>query len=184
MTVTGDRIIVLNSYLRADWQHAITQQYLRACTLDRLRIASEALPREFGFAVFDAWRPLALQQELFDAHENPEVGSELWTMVAPLSSDPATPPPHLTGGTVDLTLTWHGEPLALGTDFDDTTYKAELGAYEQMPGAVQALRRLLFHALRDAGFVALKEEWWHYEHGTRLWSAVTDTPPRYGPATP
>lgn len=184
VALVGDRITLLNSYLRAGWPHATTQQWLRAQTLDRLRDAAEALPDEFGLAVFDGWRPLELQQELFDANEDPGVDSEVWTMVAPPSADPATPPPHLTGGTVDLTLTWRGQPLALGTDFDDTTPQAELDAYEHTPGAVQALRRLLFHTLRDAGFIALKEEWWHYEYGTRLWSGITGAPTMYGPAAP
>jgi D-alanyl-D-alanine dipeptidase len=163
VALTGDRITLLHSYVHAGWQQAAAQQWLRAETLDRLRNAAEALPQEFGFAVFDAWRPLALQQELFDANEDPGVGAEVWTMVAPPSSDPAAPPPHLTGGTVDLTLTWRGQPLALGTDFDDTTSRAELNAFEDTPGPVRALRRLLFHTLQSAGFVALKEEWWHYE---------------------
>ncbi len=184
VALAGDRITLLNSYLRAGWQQAVARQWLRARTLDRLRTAAEALPDEFGFAVFDGWRPLALQQELFDASEDPGVDAEIWTMVAPPSPNPATPPPHLTGGTVDLTLTWRGQPLALGTDFDDTTPQAELSAYEHTPGPEHALRRLLFHTVRSAGFVALKEEWWHYEYGTRLWSAITGAPTMYGPAAP
>jgi len=58
---------VLHSYLTAGWRHAVDRQWLRAGTLARLQQAAAALPAGFGIAVFDAWRPLALQQELFEA---------------------------------------------------------------------------------------------------------------------
>ena len=106
-----------------------------------------ALPAGFGFSIFDAWRPMLLQQELFDATGGASAPADTWTMVAPPSPDPATPPPHLTGGTVDLTLNWQGRALALGTGFDDTSPAAELAAFEEVPGPVRALRRLLFHTL-------------------------------------
>ncbi len=95
VALTGNRITLLNSYARAGWQHAVAQQWLRARTIDRLRAAAEALPDEFGFAVFDGWRPLALQQELFDASEDSGVGAEVWTMVAspsPSARTSTTPP--------------------------------------------------------------------------------------------
>ena len=39
----------------------------RAEAMDRLGHAANALPSRLGLAVFDAWRPLALQAELYDA---------------------------------------------------------------------------------------------------------------------
>jgi D-alanyl-D-alanine dipeptidase len=179
--VSGPGIAVLHSYTRADLRHAVDRQWLRAGTLTRLRQAASVVPRGFGFAVFDAWRPLALQRELFDATG---AGSAEVDFVAPPSEDPATPPPHLTGGTVDLTLSWHGTPLALGTSFDEFADAAATSAFEGTPGPVRSLRRLLYHTLRRQGFVVLAEEWWHFEFGTRLWSALTGRPARYGPATP
>ncbi len=176
--ISGSGITVLHSYVQAGWRNTVDRQWLRAGTLARLRQASTTLPHDFGIAVFDAWRPLALQQELFDATN---AASDF---VAPPSEDPATPPPHLTGGTVDLTLSWRRIPLALGTTFDEFTDTATTTAFEDTPGPVRTLRRLLYHTLRRQGFVALAEEWWHFECGTRLWSGLTSRPAMYGPATP
>jgi zinc D-Ala-D-Ala dipeptidase len=179
--IGGRGIVVLHSYARAGWRHSVEQQWLRAEALQRLQSVAKSLPTGFGLAVFDGWRPLDLQQELFDA-----LGKELdgGMAVAPATSDPAAPPPHLTGGAVDLTFTWHGEPVALGTEFDEFTSATPLRAFENAPGRVRDQRRLLYHSLRDCGYVALAEEWWHFEYGTRLWSVLTGEPVRYGPAKP
>ncbi|WP_281370752.1 M15 family metallopeptidase, partial [Nocardioides stalactiti] len=96
------------------------------------------------------------------------------------SADPATPPPHLTGGTVDITLAFDGSPLALGTDFDEFVPAAHADALEHEPGLARDLRRLLWSAMTGAGFVVLTQEWWHFESGTRRWAAVTGGKPRYG----
>jgi zinc D-Ala-D-Ala dipeptidase len=180
----GDaRVPALHSYAEAGWAHVVEQQWLRADVLARLHRAAATLPQGFGLAVFDGWRPLSLQRELFEA-TGPDSDPDAEDLVAPPSSDPAEPPPHLTGGAVDLTLTWQGMPLALGTAFDEFTSLAMTSAFENLAGPVRTLRRLLYHGLRRQGFVVLAEEWWHFEFGTRLWSVLTDQPARYGPTAP
>ncbi|WUI01907.1 hypothetical protein OHR68_08875 [Spirillospora sp. NBC_00431] len=176
-------IPALHSYAEAGWRHAVDQQWLRSGVLTRLRQAALTLPPGFGLAVFDGWRPLTLQRELFEA-VGPNFDPDAEDPVAPPSEDPAEPPPHLTGGAVDLTLTWQATPLTLGTAFDDFTSAAATTAFENSAGPVRTLRRLLYHALRRQGFVALAEEWWHFEFGTRLWSVLTGRPARYGPSAP
>ena len=58
------------------------------------------------------------------------------------------------------------------------------GVAETDPLAVSRdLRRLLRSVMWDAGFVQLDCEWWHFENGTRLWSAVRGKAPRYLAAT-
>lgn len=178
--ISGSEIAVLHSYRQAGWHQGAHQQRLRASVLDRLRSAACGLPNDFGLAVFDAWRPLTLQRELFDAINPDSAGAT--DMVAPPSADPASPPPHLSGGAVDLTLSWQGTPLALGTGFDEFNDLTATRSFERFTGPVRALRRLLFHCLIGQDFVVLAEEWWHFEYGTRLWSAVSGKPVRYGPA--
>ncbi|MGI5328397.1 hypothetical protein [Actinomadura nitritigenes] len=64
----------------------------------------------------------------------------------------------------------------MGIAFDEFTGLAMTTAFEDLEGPVRTLRRLLYHTLRRQSFVVLAEEWWHFELGTRLWSALTGRP--------
>lgn len=185
VTVAGPRLTTVPVYRRHDFPFAVYGTYLREGVLQRLQSAASELPEPFGFAVFDGWRDPQLQQFLYDrAYAEPGLPPGF---VAPPTGDPARPTPHSTGGTVDLTLTFDGRPLGLGTEFDEFTVRAFAGALEGSGVAADAaadvlardLRRLLYRVMRDAGFVVLAREWWHFEHGTRLWAAVTGEEPRY-----
>lgn len=176
------RIEVLANYHLAGWQHAVPDAWLRASALARLVQAVDRLPERWGFCVFDAWRPLDLQAELFHAaYDHPGLPPGF---VSPADPDPSAPPPHLTGGTVDVSLTIDGIPLGLGVGFDDFTDRARTDALEVEPGANRDLRRMLYWSLRSVGFVVLDCEWWHFEYGTRRWAALTGNEPRFGPALP
>ena len=168
------RIIDLAAYAGIGVPGAPSVSMARASVVRRLRKAANLLPEHYGLAVFDAWRPLEVQQALYcAAYTEPGLPHGY---VTPPSRDPSTPPPHLTGGTVDLTLTWHGKPLGLGTAFDDFTPQAHTDAFEALPGTVQAHRRLLYAVMTASGFVNLACEWWHFEFGTRRWAAITGNP--------
>jgi D-alanyl-D-alanine dipeptidase len=49
----------------------------------------------------------------------------------------------VSGGTVDLTLSYRGTPLALGTSFDNFDQYAAITAFEEADSIVRRLRRLL-----------------------------------------
>lgn len=176
------RIRTLGCYWHVGWSAARPDTLLRSGAAARLGEVADALPEPFGLAVFDAWRPLALQAELWHAAYDDHLVPP--GFVADPDPDPARPPAHLTGGTVDLTLTWHGRPLALGSPFDAFDDRAVTSGHEDRPGRVRDLRRLLVGAMAGAGFVVLDLEWWHFEWGTRRWAALRDDVPRYGPARP
>lgn len=178
--VDHPRVTVVPCYRQAGWSEATSEVLVRSGVLERLCAAVEHIPDPWGLAVLDGWRPLALQDALFRAaYADPALPSGF---VAEPSSSPTTPPPHLTGGAIDCTLTWEGTPLALGTDFDDFTPRARTDALECEPGPARDLRRWLYWVMRAEGFVVLDVEWWHFEFGTRRWAAVTGAAPRYGPA--
>jgi D-alanyl-D-alanine dipeptidase len=180
--VLDRRLMVVGAYSQAGWASARPGAWLREEALSRLLAAVTVLPDEFGLAIFDAWRPLALQEELYRAaYRHPGLPPGF---VAPPSDSPTEPPPHLTGGTVDCTLTHSGRPLALGTGYDEFTPLSHAAAFEDQPGVVRELRRLLFWTMAGAGFVVLANEWWHFEVGTRRWASITGQVPRYGPASP
>lgn len=179
------RIRTLSNYWHAGWSRARPTTLMRSGAFDRLAAVADSLPDHFGLAVFDAWRPLDLQAELFDAayanHTLPP------GFVSDPNPDPLTPPPHLTGGTVDVTLTLDGIALAPASGFDDFTNVAHADALEMgstgSPSIDRDVRRMLYWQMRSAGFVVLQQEWWHFEYGTRRWAAITENAPIYGPAS-
>jgi D-alanyl-D-alanine dipeptidase len=93
------------------------------------------------------------------------------------------PPPHSTGGTVDLTLTFEGSALALGTAFDEFSPDAHARAFEDQPGLNCDLRRMLYWSMSHEGFVGIRTEWWHFEFGTVRWAARTGVSAIYGRGT-
>lgn len=174
-------IRTLSNYWHAGWDSARPATWCRQGVAERLAQVASSLPPRFGLAVFDAWRPLKLQAELYEvAYADPELPAGF---VSEPIEDPTMPPPHLTGGTVDLTLTIDGIPLALGGGFDDFTDAAHTASLENQPGPTRDLRRMLYWSMRSVGFIVLDCEWWHFEFGTRRWAAITGGPVRYGAAT-
>lgn len=181
------QIVNLSAYWRAGWVGAVQGAYLRGGALPRLYAVAEALPERFGLAIFDAWRTSVLQELLAYRPESPEH--------EPSSGDPRDPAAHNTGGAVDLTLTYEGHPLSLGTPFGDSTERAVTAYFEKTIAAkgagigpeevavVTVLRRLLFGVMSKEGFVNLPSRWWHFEYGTRRWAAQTGETPLYGPMT-
>lgn len=181
------RVRVLGSYFHSGWPHSLPEAFMRQGAALRLVNAVNDLPDGFGLAIWDAWRDPRLQSELYElAYAD---GTLAPGFVNPPAADPATPPPHATGGTVDLTLTWQSVPLNLGTGFDEFSDRAHARSLEGVgdddPLAMSRdLRRLLRSVMWRAGFVQLDCEWWHFENGTRLWSAVRGKAPRYLAASP
>jgi D-alanyl-D-alanine dipeptidase len=177
------RIRALAAYWHEGWAHAHPTALLRPEAAARLVAAARSLPDGFGLAVWDAWRAPALQKTLFDTYyADPDLPPGY---VSEPSPDPALCPPHASGGTVDLTLTWRHTPLQLGTPFDAFRPEAWADSFEpDGPQPVRDLRRLLAAAMGSAGFVVLQTEWWHWEFGTRLWASATGQPVRFGRTSP
>ncbi len=174
------------AYWQTGWPFTHREAFVRSEVAARLETAANLLPDGFGLAVWDAWRDPRLQQLLYETvYVDPTIPPGF---VNPPSDDPATPPPHATGGTVDVTLTWKGKPLALGTAFDAFVDLARARSLEDVTdegddALARDLRRVLWHAMCATGFVGLACEWWHFEYGTRLWAAIKNQEPRYPAVT-
>jgi len=172
----------LNCYWEAGWENALAGCWIRKSVAEKLYDITEELPERWGLAIFDAWRPLALQNELFKAAcEDPLIPEELF---AEPSSNPVAPPPHLTGGAVDLTFTVDNVPLAPGSGFDDITPAAVACFLEEIPGFNRDFRRFLYWTMHAHDFIVFKEEWWHFEFGTRRWGALTGEKAKFGVTSP
>lgn len=175
----------MDAYWHAGWQHAIPQTWLRAGAAMALCDVADRLGDGWGLAILDAWRPPELQAEIREAANAAGVDAGY---VSTPSDDPATPAPHTTGGTVDVTLTWRGHALELGSHFDEFTADAHTLSYDVRSSTrdrlISNLRRHLYWTMRDAGFICLDIEWWHFEHGTPRWAAVTGNTPKYARCRP
>jgi D-alanyl-D-alanine dipeptidase len=146
--------------------------------------------------LFDAWRPREVQAYFHDVwmpaelkKRQPSLAGEALTReverywAAP-TVDENSPAPHSTGAALDLTLRWiGGEPLWMGSLFDDVTEIAHRDRFERVGDSIsfsdeeaRANRRLLHWVMSEAGFVGHPDEWWHFSYGDQLWSALTGAP--------
>jgi D-alanyl-D-alanine dipeptidase len=188
-----NRVAVDSRYYAAGYAGALAECYARETVARRLVAAAALLPPGWRLVIFDAWRPLAVQQHIFDAYlsqlrgdqpaaAEPALREQAAHYVAPPSADLACPSPHATGCVIDLSaLDGNGVPVDLGTEFDafdprahTRHFETRIEAGEMLTAADNACarhRRILFHALRAVGFVNYPHEWWHYE-----WARE-----RYGP---
>lgn len=99
------------------------------------------------------------------------------------SLDPQKPSPHLTGGSVDLTIaTLDGLYLDMGTPFDDFSERAHTAFYNDKGGDSPANRNreLLYSCLTSVGFTNYPSEWWHYDYGNQFWGSATGSNAIYG----
>ena len=175
-------------YVELAVRGAIATCYLRAEVIARLERAAHSVARHgYQLHIFDGWRPPAVQQALYE-----DIYHELCTrhpedteaerhfraqhFVALPSCHPARPSPHLTGGSVDVSLRRAGELMDMGSDFDEPTRRSYTDAYEAQPGAIRERRRLLYQAMTHAGFSNLPSEWWHYDFGNQNWAHYHGAP--------
>jgi D-alanyl-D-alanine dipeptidase len=164
----------INSYRAVGWAGTEDAVWVRPRVLERLHAVRAALPDGYGLAIHDGWRSPATVRALYEHYYGP--GSTLEPGFLAEPDDPRITPPHVTGGAVDLTLSWQGTALSLGTAFDDFSSRAHLRALEGEPGTSRELRRLLTHAMVTAGFAPNPFEWWHFSFGDQAWAALTGAP--------
>lgn len=171
---------------------------LRTSVADKLkRVDARLKPVGLELFLFDAWRPKSVQAYFHDVWMPAELkrrkpalsGAALREEVerywAAPSTDADSPAPHATGAAVDLTIRWtDGEPLWMGSIFDDATELAHRDRFENLSANVmsfsdeeaRANRRLLHWLMLDEGFVGHTDEWWHYSWGDQMWAKMTGAP--------
>jgi len=130
------------------------------CALARPEVASGLATAQtflrryqFGLKIWDAYRPVAVQEKLWHATHNSDYVANPEIGVGSL---------HSWGVAVDATLvdTWN-RPVRMPSDFDDFT-PAAMWRYEGPHADIRAHVHLLQIAMRNAGFWGLRTEWWHF----------------------
>ncbi len=183
--------------------------FLREGVLKKLLEAKSYLKEftdKFQFKIFDCWRPIEVQRFMFNLtciHECQKAGygivdesniydypdvieivKRFWALP---SIDLRTPPPHSTGGAIDLTLAdFNGIPIDMGGEIDEISDASLPDFYstrsENSDMRIWNSRRnLLKSAMEKAGFVQHPYEWWHFSFGDQMWAWKTRTSrARYG----
>lgn len=169
----------------------------RKTVCDMLEQAEKLLPEGYRFVIFDAYRPAAVQQSLWDFYreqkrkENPdkteeEIDELTMFCVSFPSYDVLLPTLHNTGGAVDLTIAGpDGRELDMGCGFDEftdrawTTYYEPGEAGEGIDTAARDNRRMLYNVMTEVGFTNFPAEWWHFDYGDEKWALYTGNVPIY-----
>jgi D-alanyl-D-alanine dipeptidase len=170
--------------------------YVRQGVGDRLLKAQQCLQVThpgWRIQIFDAYRPVAVQQFMVDYTFNqvvsaqgfdptvlePELRDKIYEQVfefwAMPSYDPTTPSPHSTGGAVDVTLVDAAEnPVNMGSAIDELSPRSYplhfAGAIAPPEQTYHRHRELLYQVMSQAGFMRHPKEWWHFSYGDQMWA--------------
>lgn len=157
----------------------------RVTVAEMLGRAQELLPPGLHLQIVGAFRSFDIQRQMYEAaraelaSQHPEWDEELLTQYLNVFSAPPiwdTPPPHTTGGAVDLSIIdGNGGRLDMVSPF-------EIG-WDSAPTALGGLtpearrnRDLLISVLTEAGLTNYRGEWWHWSWGEPGWALRTGHP--------
>ena len=180
-------------YYNKNIKGATDKCLVRLGVAEKLETALKLLPENLTFKVFDAWRPLCVQEELYNMFyeriffDNPgwdidRIEAETNKFVSKPSVDREKPYVHSTGGAIDLTIAYKtsGKSLDMGTRIDDFTDLSSTAAFEDsIFEEIRYNRRMLYWTMLKVGFTNLPSEWWHYDYGDGFWSYYKREPAIY-----
>jgi D-alanyl-D-alanine dipeptidase len=130
------------------------------------RAAARVRGQGFTLRLWDCYRPLSVQRELWRVQPTPG-----------LVADPRTGSNHNRGAAVDVALAGPGgAELELPTDFDAFGPRARAGASAGLSPAARRHRDLLRAALVAEGFRPIRLEWWHFDAPEARGSRVLEAP--------
>jgi D-alanyl-D-alanine dipeptidase len=166
--------------------------FLRQSVVENLIAAQnylQLLYPDWRIQIFDAYRPVAVQQFMVDysfnqavqergliaAELSPQQREEIWQVVYEIwalpSLDMKTPPPHSTGAAVDITLVDDGGKIVdMGSPIDEMSERSHPDYYAHSHQQYHAHRQLLCDVMLKAGFHRNPREWWHFSFGDQMWA--------------
>lgn len=148
----------------------LREAYLHPIAMEALKKAQKRLKKlrpDLSIKVYDAARPMAIQQKMWDAVKH--TGHSFYV------SNPANGGGlHNYGLAVDITLcTLDGDTVPMGTKVDNMNYLSHIDREEtllkrgEITREAYDNRRLLRQVMRYAGWKPLRTEWWHFNIRTR-----------------
>lgn len=129
------------------------------------RVQAELSLIQLGLKVFDGYRPLSVQQIMWDTVQDERY----------VSNPAKNKGRHTRGTAIDLTLVdSDGRELEMPTGFDDFTEKAHSDCSDVSEVAAYH-RKLLRDIMAKHGFQVLPTEWWHFDF--KGWNDDVKFPP-------
>jgi D-alanyl-D-alanine dipeptidase len=140
--------------------------------------------------IFDAYRPVAVQQFMVDHtfaevvqaqklsatalsdNQRQAIWQQVYQIWAVPNLNPMTPPPHSTGAAVDITLVdAAGETVDMGSAIDELSPRSHPDYYaSSLEQPYHHHRQLLRDLMYSAGFRRHPGEWWHFCLGDQMWA--------------
>jgi zinc D-Ala-D-Ala dipeptidase len=167
--------------LAADQTRAGIQQLadnpfqVRAGVAGKLAGAQARLPGGYQLQVKEGWRPVWVQQQLWEMcldqlrSSRPALSPEqLRRENARFVAPPGIAPPHSTGGAVDVVLLRDGCLAGMGWEFNQPGEGSRTAA--TVTAAARRHREILAEAMTATGFINYPAEWWHWSYGDRYWA--------------
>ena len=161
---------------------------LRKTVYEKLVEAQKLLPPGLKFCLYEGYRSLDLQKELFDNRyrqvkacqpnwPHDSIFDETTKLVSPVINLDGTTntPPHSTGAAVDVYLV-DAEGKAVDMGIHPALWMEDLdGAISQtdsnfLSEKAKKNRVILSRALEAVGFVNYPTEYWHWSYGDRYWA--------------
>ncbi len=147
----------------------------------------------FNLLIYDSWRPLEVQEFMFkrafsleceklnidisikNMKSYPLIIKRVEKFWAYPSFDEKCPPPHSTGGALDVSLSdQYGNLVEMGSYIDQMDDSSKPDFYENINDKKSIIwksrRNLLKEIMIKFGFVQHPNEWWHFSYGDQLWA--------------
>ncbi len=152
----------------------------RASVVEFLHRAADALPAGYMLGVVEGWLPPYIQRRMFLASmkrfrekypdwTEPRLKRLASQFTAPM--DVKVPPPHTTGGAVDLVLTnLEREPLDVTSPFEGRDHRMFPFAAKGLSDEARRNRDVLAAAMATGGMTNYPSEYWHWSYGDQGWA--------------
>jgi D-alanyl-D-alanine dipeptidase len=160
--------------------HYHRYQLARKSLAEMLCQAATSLPRGIRLAVVEGWRPPEIQRQMHAAtrerlrREHPEWTPQHISRTANRFSAPMderVPPPHTTGGAVDLHLVRDdGELLDFYSPYALMDPRGARMNARGLSAQASRNRELLRTTLEATGLTNYPSEWWHWSYGDQGWA--------------
>ena len=148
---------------------------------------------KFSLLIYDSWRPLEVQEFMFNRafcleckkfdievpvkniHSYPSIIQRVEKFWAYPSFNDKCPPPHSTGGALDVSFSdKYGNLIEMGSDIDQMDETSRPDFYQNVDKKEAIIwnnrRNLLKGIMHKFGFVQHPNEWWHFSYGDQLWA--------------